>query len=133
MKRRIESLARLGDLQARMASLGRWRLSAIERERSSLDGDLKAAFEALEASAFAYGEYSRFGARRVAALQRRLEQLARDADRVRRKAEAHGRSARLAERAAETADRAWRDRTERRRLADLVERAIAARRHASST
>jgi hypothetical protein len=132
MKKRIDALTRLGKLQARMHDLGRWRLSAIQREQASLSEDLRAVFEALQSGDLAYGAQVKLSARRSRALQRQLDSLARESTHVRAKAKAHGVTARLAEQAAETATRRHRDDKERKELADLIERAIA-RRLASST
>ncbi len=132
MKKRLDALTRLGKLQARMHDLGRWRLSAIEQEQASLVDNLRAVFEALESGDLAYGAQAKLSGRRVGALQRRLDSLARESAQVREKARAHGVSARLAEQAAETAARRYRDDKERKELADLIERSIA-RRNASST
>ena len=131
-KKRFDALTRLGRLQARMHDLGRWRLTAIEQEQASLSDDLRAVFEALESGDLAYGAQAKLSGRRVRALQKQLDSLARESDYVRKKAKAHGISARLAEQAAETAGRRYRDDKERKELADLIERAIA-RRAASST
>ena len=132
MKKRLDALTRLGRLQARMHDLGRWRLSAIEREQAGLGEDLAAIFEALETGDLAYGAQAKFGARRIRALQKELDSLARESTHVSQKAKAHGVTARLAEQATETAARRYRDDKERKELADLIERAIA-RRIASPT
>jgi hypothetical protein len=132
VKKRVETLTRLGRLQGRMHDLGRWRLSAIERERASLGDDLKAALKTLEIGDLAYGAQASFGAGYIRALQRRLDSLARDEDHVRRKAEALGLRAKLAERAAATAAEVYREQKERKELAELIEHTVA-RRRASST
>ncbi len=132
MKKRIDALTRLGKLQARMHDLGRWRLSAIEQEQTSLNEDLRAMFEALQSCDLAFGAQAKLSARHIRTLQRQLDSLARESTHVRAKAKAHGVTARLAEQAAETAARRYRDDRERKELADLIERAIA-RRLASST
>ena len=132
MKKRLDALTRIGRLQARLRDLGRWRLTAIEQEQATLADDLRAAFEAIESGDLAYGAQAKLGARRIRALQERLDSLSGESDDVRRKAQAHAIRAKLAERAAETAAETYRDRKERKELADLVERAIALR-HASQT
>jgi hypothetical protein len=132
MKKRIDALTRLGRLQARMHDLGRWRLTAIEQEQAGLGDDLKGVFEALESGALAYGAQAQFSARRIRALQKRLDSLACESDRVREKAKGHGVRAKLAEQAAETASKRYREDKERKELADLIERAVA-RRNASPT
>jgi hypothetical protein len=132
MKKRLDVLTRLGRLQAQMQDLGRWRLSAIEQEQAGLGEDLRAVFEALQTGDLALGAQAKFGARRIRALQKQLDSLARESTHVREKTKAHGVTARLAEQTAETAERRYREDRERKELADLIERAIA-RRIASPT
>ena len=125
MKKRLDALTRFGRLQAKMHDLGRWRLSAIEREEASLACDLLTVFETLEVGDAGNGALATLGARRVRTLQKRLDSLGRESDEVRRKALAYGIRAWLAEQAAETAGKAWREQKERMELAELIERAIA--------
>jgi hypothetical protein len=132
MKKRLNVLTRIGNLQSQMHDLGRWRLSAIERQQAGLSEDLRAIFETLESGEIAYGAQSNLGARHIRTLQRRLDTLARESENVRSKTEAHGMRAKLAEQAIETIGARYRDLKERKELAELVERAIA-RRSVSST
>ncbi len=132
MKKRLDSLTRIGKLQARMHGLGRWRLSSLERQQAGLSDDLRAIFEVLESGDLAYGAQARLAARHIGALQRRLDSLAREQEDARRSVLAHGTRAKLAERAIETAALRYRRHKERGELAELIERAIA-RRNASST
>jgi hypothetical protein len=124
MKKRVDSLARIGKLAARMHELGRWRLSAIQHEQASLSDDLRVTIEALESGDLAYGAQAKLTARRVRALQKRLDALARESDHVERKAHAQGVRAKLAGRAAEHAAQVYLEQKERKELAELVERTI---------
>jgi len=130
MKKRVDSLARIGKLASQMHELGRWRLTAIEREQATLSGDLSAAFAALEDGELAYGAQAKLSVRRIRALQERLDALQRESHEARRAAQVHGIRARLAEQAAETAGKALREREARKELAELIERTII-RRNAS--
>ena len=132
MKKLLDSLTRIGKLQARMHGLGRWRLFSLERQQAGLNDDLRAIFEILESGDLAYGPQARLAARHVGALQRRLDSLAREQETARRSVAEHGTRAKLAERAIETAALRYRRHKERDELAELIERAIA-RRDASST
>jgi len=132
MKKLLDSLTRIGKLQARMHGLGRWRLSSLERQQAGLNDDLRAIFEVLESGDLAYGPQARLAARHISALQRRLDSVAREQEDARRSVLAHGTRAKLAERAIETAALRYRRHKERNELAELIERAIA-RRNASST
>jgi hypothetical protein len=132
MKKRLDSLTRIGKLQARLHGLGRWRLSSLERQRAGLSDDLRAIFEIMESGDLAYGAQARLAARHIGALQRRLDSLAGEQEAQRRSVLAQGTRAKLAERAVETAALRYRRHKERKELAELIERAIA-RRNASST
>ena len=127
MKKRLDSLKSIGRLQAKMRDLGQWRLSALEREQASLGDDLQAVFTALESDDLAFGPQAALTGRRARALQKRLDAVKGESERVRRKAETHAVRARLAEDAAEAAAKAYREHKERKELADLIDRALARR------
>ncbi len=127
MKKRVDSLMRIGKLASQMHELGRWRLSAIQQEQASLSDDLRAVFEAMESGDLAYGAHANLSARRIRALQKRLDTLERESEQVSRAAHVHGVRAKLAEQAAETADKAWREREARKELAELIELALRRR------
>ena len=59
-----------------MHDLGRWRLHSLERQQAGLNDDLKAVFEILDADEIADGVPAGLVARRIRALQLRLDQLA---------------------------------------------------------
>jgi|SRR5208283_4921454 len=127
MKKRVDSLTRIGKLASQMHALGRWRLSAIEQEQASLGGDLRAVYEALESGDLAYGAQAKLGAHRIRALQKRLDTLSRESERVSQVARVHGLRAKLAEKAAESADKAWREQQARKELSELVARMLLRR------
>ena len=132
MKRRLDALTRIGRLQALMHDLGRWRLHSLEGEQAGLNDDLKAVFETLEADEIAYGGQAGLVARRIRALQLRLDQLAREQESARRSVLMQGTRAKLAELAIEAAALGYRRLNERKELAEIIEQAIA-RRGASPT
>ena len=132
MKRRLDALTRFGRLQALMHDVGRWRLHSLERRQAGLNDDLKAVFETLEADEIAYGGQGGLVARRIRALQLRLDQLAGEQETARRSALTQGTRAKLAELAIEAAALDYRRLNERRELAEIIEQAIA-RRGASPT
>jgi hypothetical protein len=127
MKKRVDSLMRIGKLASQMHELGRWRLSAIQQEQASLSDDLRAVFEAMESGDLAYGAHANLSARRIRALQKRLDTLHRESEQVSRAAHVHGVRAKLAEQAAETAHKAWRELEARKELAELIELALRRR------
>ncbi len=127
MKKRVDSLARIEKLASQMHELGRWRLSAIEQEQACLSDDLRAIFLALESGDLAYGAQAKLGVRRIRALQKRLDTLERESERLSHTARQHGIRAKLAGQAAEAADKVYRDREARKELADIAERALIRR------
>jgi hypothetical protein len=127
MKKRLEALSRIGRLQALMNDIGRWRLSGLERQAATLNGDLKTVFEMLEVSEIGYGGHSRLVARHVRSLQQRLDEVAREQEEARLSALAQGRRAKLAEQAIETATLAYRRLNERKELLDMIEASIGNR------
>ncbi len=131
MKKRLDALTRIGRLQTLMHDVGRSRLSALERQQAGLNDDLKAVFEALEADELAYGAQAGLVARRIRALQLKLDQLARERESARRSVLTQGTRAKLAELAIEAAALGYRRSNERKELAEIIERAFA--RAASST
>src|ERR1700722_14553153 len=132
MKRRLDALTRIGRLQALMHDLGRWRLHSLEGQQAGLNDDLKAVFEILDSDEVANGVHAGLVARRIRALQLRLDQLAREQESARRSVLAQGTRAKLAELAIEAAALGYRHLRERKELAEIIEQAVA-RRSASST
>jgi hypothetical protein len=131
MRRRLDALIRIGRLQTLMHDVGRARLNALDRMQAELDDDLKVVFEAVEADELAYGAQAGLVARRIRVLQLKLDQLAREQESAHRSVLAQGTRAKLAELAIEAAALAYRRSSERKELAEIIERALA--RGASST
>jgi hypothetical protein len=131
MKKRLDALTRIGRFQTLMHDVGRSRLSALDREQAELNDNLKAVFVALEADELAYGAQAGLVARRIRALQLKLDQLARERESARRSVLTQGTRAKLAELAIEAAALGYRRVNERKELAEIIERALA--RGASST
>jgi hypothetical protein len=131
MKRRLDALTRIGRLQGLMHDLGRWRLHSLERQQAGLNDDLKAVFEILDSDEIAKGVHAGLVARRIRALQLRLDQLACEQESASRNMLAQGARAKLAEQAIEAAALDYRRLKERKELAEIIECALA--RSASST
>jgi hypothetical protein len=127
MKKHVDSLERIEKLASQMHDLGQWRLSAIEQEQASLSEDLRAIFVALESGDLAYGAQAKLSVRRIRALQKRLDTLGRESERLSHASKQHGMRAKLAGQAAEAAGKVYRDREARKELADIAERALARR------
>jgi hypothetical protein len=131
MRRRLDALIRIGRLQTLMHDVRRGQLNALDRKQAELNVDLKVVFEALEAHGLAYGAQAGLAARRIRVLQLKLDQLAREQESARRGVLVQGTRAKLAELAIEAAALAYRRSSERKELAEIIERALA--RGASST
>lgn len=131
MKERLNALKRIGRLQALMHDVERWRLNSLQQRQVELNDDLKAAFDTLEGDAFAYGAQAGLIARRVRALQLKLDHLAREQEIGRRSVVMQGARAKLAESAIKSAALNYQRLNERKELAEIIERALA--RSASST
>ena len=131
MKRRLEALTRIGRLQTLMHDLGRWHLHALEGQQAGLNDDLNAVFEILDAGEVGAGLHAGLIARRIRALQLRLDQLAPEQESARQSVLTRGARAKLAEQAIEAATLGYRRLNERKELAEIIERALA--RGASST
>ena len=114
-----------------MHDVGRSRLNVLERQQEGLNDDLKAVFESLEADELAYGAQAGLVARRIRALQLKLDQLARERESASRSVLTQGTRAKLVELAIEAAALGYRRVNERKELAEIIERALA--RGASST
>ncbi len=96
-----------------------------------MNDDLKGVFEILDADGIADGVHAGLVARRIRALQLRLDQLAGEQETARHSALTQATRAKLAELAIEAAALGYRRLNERKELAEIVERALA--RSASST
>lgn len=114
-----------------MHDLGRWRLHSLEGQQAGLNDDLKAVFQILDVDEIANGVHAGLVARRIRALQLRIDQLAREKESARRSVLTQGTRAKLAELAIEAAALDYRRVNERKALAEIIERALA--RSASST
>ncbi|MBV8795891.1 MAG: hypothetical protein JO136_13245 [Hyphomicrobiales bacterium] len=125
MRRRLDALIRIGRLQTLMHDVRRVQLNALDRMQAELNDDLRVVFDALEAEGLAYGAQAGLAARRIRVLQLKLDQLAREQESARRGALVQGTRAKLAELAIEAAALANRRSSERKELAEIIERALA--------
>jgi|SRR6478672_3403527 hypothetical protein len=131
MKRRLDTLTRIGRFQALMHDIGHWRLHALDRQQAELNDDLRLVFEALDGDKIAWGAQAGLVARHIRALQVKLDLLAREQESARRAVLRQGTRAKLAELAIESAALDSRRQNERKELVELIERALAG--SASST
>lgn len=131
MKRRLDTLTRIGRFQALMHDIDRWRLHALDRQQAESNDDLRLVFEALDGDKIAWGAQAGLVARHIRALQVKLDLLAREQESARRGVLRQGKRAKLAELAIESAALDSRRQNERKELVEIIERALAG--SASST
>jgi len=125
MKRRLDTLTRIGRFQALMHDIGHWRLHALDRQQAELNDDLRLVFEALDGDKIAWGAQAGLVARHIRALQVKLDLLAREQESARRAVLRQGTRAKLAELAIESAALDSRRQNERKELVEIIERALA--------
>jgi hypothetical protein len=131
MKKRLDALKRIGQMQALMHDVERWRLNSLRQQQAGLNDDLKMIFETLEGNESAYGAQAGLVARRIRTLQVRVDQLAHEQESAHRSVLTQGTRTKLAEFAVDAAALSYRRMKERRELAEIIERALG--RSASST
>ena len=125
MKRRLDTLTRIGRFQALMHDIGHWRLHALDRQQAESNDDLRLVFEALDGDKIAWGAQAGLVARHIRALQVKLDLLAREQESARRAVLRQGTRAKLAELAIESAALDSRRQNERKELVEIIERALA--------
>jgi len=124
MKRRLESLARIGKLQKQLHELASWRLAQIGRRRDGLAADERAVWDAMGQGLAAYGPPAEAAMRRIRRLEAEIAAAEAAYAAQSRQAFREGARAKLAERAHEDLEAKYRDQQQRRDLADLIERSL---------
>jgi len=124
MKRRLETLARIGKLQRQLHDLAAWRLAQIGQRRDGLAEDEQATWRAVGEGLAAYGPLAEVAMGRIRRLE--AEIAAADAAYAAQSREAfkEGARAKLAERAHDDLEGKFRDQQQRRELAELIERTL---------
>jgi hypothetical protein len=124
MKKRLESLEKIGSLQKQMHDLEVWRLTAIGRKRDDLTQAHREMLAAMGSGVAAYGAPAAAALRRIRAVEREIAAAAAEYEAQTRRAIDQGTRAKLADRARESADARYRDQRQRKELADLIERSL---------
>ncbi|HLH47938.1 MAG TPA: hypothetical protein VKV96_01245 [Roseiarcus sp.] len=124
MKKRLDSLEKISQLQAKLHDLTRWRLAAIGRQRSSLEEAERAMIEALNSDAVGHGAPAAAAARRLRSIGREIAAAKADYDAQSQRVLDQGTRAKLAQRLVENADANYRADKERKDLGDLIERSL---------
>jgi hypothetical protein len=124
MRRRLDSLERIGALQKQLHDKAVWRLAELERQRDGLAEDHRAMWRAMGEGLAAYGQPAAAALRRILRLEQEIGAAnAACADQSRRALE-QGARAKLVDRAHERLEAKYRDQSERRELADLIEQTL---------
>jgi len=124
MRRRLESLARIGGLHKQLHELAEWRLAEIGRRRDELARDERAMWSAIGAGLSAYGAPAEAALRRIRGLEAEIAAAEAEYAAQSQRAFKQGARAKLAERAHEDLEAKYRDQQQRKELAELIERTL---------
>ncbi|SRR5579883_101749 len=124
MKKRLESLEKISQLQAKLHDLTRWRLAAIGQQRESLEEAERAMIEALNSETIGHGAAAAAAARRLRAIGRQIAVAKADYDAQSQRVLDQAARAKLAQRFVETVGASYRAEKERKDLGDLIDRAV---------
>jgi hypothetical protein len=124
MKRRLEVLSRIGKVRKELHELASWRLAQIGRRRDGLLEDRRAMWAAMGEGLSAYGAPAEAALRRIRRLETEIAAAEAAYAAQSRHAFKEGARAKLAERAYDGLEAKYRDQTERKALAELIEHAL---------
>ena len=125
MKKRLESLEKIGSLQKQMHDLEVWRLNALGRKRDDLIEAHREMLAAMGSGVAAYGAPAAAALRRIRAVEREIAAVAAEHEAQTRRAIDRGARAKLADRARGSVDALYRDQKQRKELMELIERSLA--------
>jgi hypothetical protein len=124
MRKRLNSLEKISQLQSKLHDLTIWRLAAIDQQRGALEEAERAMIEAIDRDAIAYGAPAAAAAKRLRSVGRQIAVAKADYEAQSRRAVDQGARAKLAERLVDSADVEYRAKKERKDLGDLIERSL---------
>ena len=124
MRRRLDSLEKVGALQQQLHDKAVWRLAELERQRDGLAEDHRAMWQAMEGDTLAYGGPAAAALRSILRLEQEIVAAEAACAKQSRHALDQGARAKLADRAREGLEAKFRDQSERRELADLIEQTL---------
>ena len=124
MKRRLETLARIGKLRKQLHELASWRLAQIGQRRDGLVEDERAMWEAMGEGLSAYGATAEAAMRRIRRVEAEIAAAEAAYAAQSRQAFKEGARAKLAERAHDELDAKYRDQSERKALVELIEHSL---------
>ena len=124
MKRRLEVLARIGKVQKELHDLASWRLAQIGCRRDGLVEDQRAMWAVMGDGLSAYGAPAEAALRRIRRIETEIAAAEAAYAAQSRHAFKQGARAKLAERAHDGLEAKYRDQTERKALAELIEHSL---------
>lgn len=127
MKKRLDALAKISQLQAKLHDLTRWRLAAIGQQRVSLEEAEREMIDALNSDAVGVGAPAAAASSRLRSIGRQIAIAKADYDAQSQRVLDQGARAKIAQRMVESADAKMRAEKERKDLGDLIERSLNAK------
>ena len=124
MRKRLNSLEKISELQSKLHDLTKWRLAALEQQRGALEEAEREMIEAIDRDAIAHGAPAAAAPKRLRSIGRQIAVAKADYEAQSRKVADQGMRAKLAERMAGSADVEYRAQKERKDLGDLIERSL---------
>jgi hypothetical protein len=124
MKKRLESLEKISDLQSKLHDLNKWRLAEIEQKRRELEEIQRAMIEAIDRDAINQGALAAAASRRLRAIDRQIATTKAAYEAQSQRTRDQGARAKVAERLVQSADAEYRAQKERKDLGDLIERSV---------
>ena len=127
MKKRLDALEKISQLQAKLHDLTRWRLAAIGQQRVSLEEAEREMIDALNSDAVGVGAPAAAASSRLRSIGRQIAVAKADYDAQSQRVLDQGARAKIAQRMVESADAKMRAEKERKDLGDLIERSLNAK------
>jgi len=127
MKKRLDALEKISQLQSKLHDLTRWRLAAIGQQRVSLEEAEREMIDALNSDAVGVGAPAAAASSRLRSIGRQIAIAKADYDAQSQRVLDQGARAKIAQRMVESADAKMRAEKERKDLGDLIERSLNAK------
>jgi hypothetical protein len=124
MKKRLDALEKISQLQAKLHDLTRWRLAAIGQQRVSLEEAEREMIDALNSDAVGVGATAAAASSRLRSIGRQIAIAKADYDAQSQRVLDQGARAKIAQRMVESVDAKMRAERERKDLGDLIERSL---------
>jgi hypothetical protein len=124
MKKRLNSLEKISQLQAKLHDLTVWRLAAIEQQRGALETAERAMIEAMDRDVIGHGALAAAATRRLRSIGKEIATAKANCEAQSRRVVEQAARVKIAERLFDDADAEYRAKKERKDLGDLIERSL---------